>query len=101
MGKNTGIKRIAKFGMWRLSAANCKPENLDGQIKEILGKLTDDLEVWLKIGERFEVDFFCGLFMGGENESLSISPQTLAAIGLRGIELGLDIYGPDEESETN
>ncbi len=101
IGKNTGNKRIAKFGMWRLSVANSEPENLDGQIKEILDKLTDDLEVWSKISERFEVDFFCGLFMGRENEGLSISPQTLAAMGLRGIELGLDIYGPDKESETN
>jgi hypothetical protein len=101
LSKNTGINRIANSGMWRLNAEESKPENLDGQIKELLSKLTDDLEIWAKIKEQFEVDLFCGLFMGVWNEGLSISPQTLAAIGLRGIELGLDIYGPDEEPETN
>ena len=98
IGKKTGIKRIAKLGMWRLSAEESKPENLDVQISEILSKLTGDLEVWSRIGERFEMDFFCGLFMGVSNEGLSLSPQTLSAIGLRGIELDLDIYGPDDEN---
>lgn len=95
-GKKTGTKRIAPFGMWRLEAEESKPENLDGQIDEILDKLTTSLDVWAKIGEQFEVDLFCGLFMGKYNEGLSLSPVTLAAIGLRGIELDLDIYGPDE-----
>jgi len=44
---------------------------------------------------RFEVDIFCGLFMGSSNEGLSLSPRTLSALGQCGIELGLDIYGPD------
>ncbi len=92
----TGIARIADFGMWRLHAEDSEPENLDGQIKEILDKLTANLDVWQKIGEQFRVDFFCGLFMQERNEGLSLSPQTLSAVGLRGIELGLDIYGPDQ-----
>lgn len=100
IGKKTGIKRVAKFGMWQMSVADSEPENLDGQIEEILGKLTDNLVVWSKISEQFEVDFFCGLFMGGSNEGLSLSPRTLAALGERGIELGLDIYAPDEETKT-
>lgn len=83
-----------------MSVAGSEPENLDGQIEEILGKLTDNLVVWSKISEQFEVDFFCGLFMGGSNEGLSLSPRTLAALGERGIELGLDIYAPDEETKT-
>ncbi len=97
IGKKTGIIRIAQFGMWRLDVEASKPENLDGQIGEILGKLTADLEIWSKMEKQFEMDFFCGLFMGKSNEGLSLSPQTLAAMGLRGIELGLDIYGPDEQ----
>jgi hypothetical protein len=96
ISKKTGSTRIALFGMWQLEANESKPEDLDGQIGEILGKLTADLDVWSKIGEQFDMDFFCGLFMGKSNEGLSLSPNTLAAIGLRGIELDLDIYGPDE-----
>ncbi len=92
----TGISRKATFGMWQMSIEDSEPENLDGQIEGILAKLTDDLDVWLRIGERYELDLFCGLFMGVNNEGLSISPRTLVAIGQRGIELDLDIYGPGD-----
>ena len=100
VGKVTGNVRVSKFGMWRLETSDCEPENLDGQIKEIFGKLSDDLDVWSKICSRFKVDMFCGLFMGSSNEGLSLSPQTLVALGQRGIKLDLDIYGPDEEVKT-
>jgi hypothetical protein len=62
----------------------------------LLSKLTDDFNVWASIAERYKLDLFCGLFMQGSNEGLSISPKSLAALGLRQIELGLDIYGGDD-----
>lgn len=31
------------------------------------------------------------------NEGLSTTPESLAALGLRRIELGLDIYGSDDQ----
>ena len=95
IGRNTGSTRIASTGMWRLVASKREPEDLDGQIAELLSKLTDDLSVWGSIAETYRVDLFCGLFMGGSNEGLSISPVSMAALGLRHIELGLDIYGRD------
>jgi hypothetical protein len=44
IGKNTGVARIARTGMWRLQSADHEPENLDGQVEEILTKLTADFE---------------------------------------------------------
>jgi hypothetical protein len=35
--------------------------------------------------------------MQSRNDGLSISSGTMFALGKRGIELGLDIYGPDDE----
>jgi hypothetical protein len=103
VGRNTGAVRIASTGMWRLSATERGPQDLDGQIRELLSKLTDDLDVWASIAATHKVDLFCGLFMRGSNEGLSISPQALAALGLRQIELGLDIYdrGDDNEDTGN
>ncbi|NQD35700.1 DUF4279 domain-containing protein [Permianibacter sp. IMCC34836] len=100
VGKKTGVNRVAKFGMWQMNASDCAPENLDGQIDEILSKLTENLAVWSEIGERYKVDLFCGLFMVCRNEGLSLSPRTLFLIGQRGISLGLDIYGPIDESKA-
>ncbi|MBU9579077.1 DUF4279 domain-containing protein [Ralstonia mannitolilytica] len=97
VGYNTGQARIAQFGMWRLQAAPREPEDIDGQISEILGHLSDDLEVWRTIGQRYKVDLFCGLFMKTGNEGLLLSPGSLLALAVREIEIGFDIYGPDGE----
>jgi len=32
--------------MWYLQSEDQQPENLDGQIEEILGKVTSNMEVW-------------------------------------------------------
>jgi len=101
VGHNTGQARIAEFGMWRLQAAPREPEDIDGQISEILGQLSDDLEVWRTIGQRYKVDLFCGLFMKNGIEGLSLSPGSLYALGVRQIEIGFDIYGPDGEVQRS
>ena len=94
VGKS-GIHRIARTGTWSLESEDQQPEDLDGHIEEILGKLTGDMETWQSLARRFHLDLFCGLFMGGENEGLSISATSLLSLGQRGIELSLDVYGPD------
>jgi hypothetical protein len=80
--------------MWSLTAEPREPEDLDSQVAEIIGKLTQDIEVWTALSERFAIDLFCGLFMQESNEGLSLSPKTLMALADRNIEIGLDIYAP-------
>ena len=101
VGHNTGQTRIAPFGLWRVEAAQREPEDIDGQISEILGQLSDDLEVWRTIGQRYKVDLFCGLFMKTGNEGLLLSPGSLYALGVRQIEIGFDIYGSDGEAQRS
>jgi hypothetical protein len=91
----TGVQRTSRTGMWSLHSEDEEPENLDRQIEDILGKLTADTEVWQALARRYRVDLFCGLFMSGGNEGLSISPTSLLSLGQRGIQLGLDVYGPE------
>lgn len=92
LGKSTGRVRIARTGMWRLKASDREPEDLCGQIDEILGKLTNDLTIWADIRRNFRIDLFCGLFMGSGNDGISLPWDRLHALGERGIELALDIY---------
>ena len=80
-------------GMWHLESTPREPGNLDVQIMEILSKVTNDLDVWQDLARAYDVNLFCGLFMDGGNEGLHVSPHSLAALGQRGIELQLDIYG--------
>jgi hypothetical protein len=39
---------------------------------------------------------FCGIFMAGGNDGLSLSANALLALGQRGIELDFDIYDARE-----
>jgi len=90
----SGRTRVAQSGQWHLRAADTTPENLDAQVKELFDGLTADLSVWRALSSRFDVNLFCGWFMQEGNEGVTIAPDTLLALGERGIELGLDIYGP-------
>jgi hypothetical protein len=100
VGRKTGHVRIAKMGMWRLQAKDREPEDMDAQIQEILGQLTSEIPVWRGIGERYEIDLFCGIFLGGSNEGMTLSAASLASLGERGIEVGLDIYSGGDEDEA-
>jgi hypothetical protein len=74
-----GRETIAKDGAWLLSADERTPADVDRQAAEIFGKLTDDLDKWKSLAQRFDVDFYCGWFMKDTNEDIEIAPQTLAA----------------------
>jgi hypothetical protein len=95
--RNSGV-RIADFGRWSLKAEDAAPEDLDGQVSELLGQMTKDLGVWRSLASRFKVDLFCGWFMDQSNEGVSISSATLQALAERRIQLEVDIYGPGEDA---
>jgi hypothetical protein len=92
---------IAKAGMWKLQASDRTPEDLDGQIEEILAQTTNDMAIWRGIGENYRIDLFCGLFMGLTNEGMSLSAGSLAALGERGIRLEIDIYSGCDGAEPD
>lgn len=91
----SGRVRVAKTGLWRLSAADQAPGDLDLQVSEILDQLTDNLDAWQELFDNYRVDLFCGVFLGGNMEGLSLSPESLLKLGERKILLGMDIYGPE------
>jgi hypothetical protein len=99
VGCKTGHVRIARMGIWMLEAEDREPEGMNGQVQELLGQLTSDLAVWKSIGKKYQIDLFCGIFLGGSNEGMTLSAACLAALGERGIEMGLDIYSGHDEGE--
>ncbi|WP_239950829.1 DUF4279 domain-containing protein [Dyella terrae] len=50
VGRTTGAVRVARTGLWRLHAAQRDPEDLPGQIDELLGRLTGDMSAWATVG---------------------------------------------------
>ena len=88
---------LAKHGSWRFGCKPRRPGNLDGQIKEILQKLTSDLTVWHELAEKFNMDMFCGLWLEAFNEGISLSTETLKSVSERHIFIDLDIYHDGNE----
>lgn len=95
-------RRVARTGKWSLSVEDAQPGNLDKQIQILFASLSDDLEAWIDFTTRYKSRLFVGLFLARPNEGLSLSPETLSAIGARGLELELDIYSAriTDEDET-
>jgi hypothetical protein len=93
----SGKELIYKTGMWRRGVPDREPEDLDGQVRELLAGLTSDLTAWRDLSERNKNDLFCSLFMEDSNEGFSLSVSTLSALAERGIELDLDVYAPSKE----
>ena len=79
---------------WSLHTPSKENADLDSQVDWILSQLTGDLDVWKRIGATYRVDLFCGLFLEQANRGTALKPQTLSALGSRGITLSLDIYAP-------
>ena len=96
-GKTTGHERVARTGSWHIETDNRVPQDLNGQILEILGRLNPDMDVWAFLADRFRIDVFCGLFMASRSEGLTLSPQVLLALGARRIELDLCLYDPTDD----
>jgi Domain of unknown function (DUF4279)/SEC-C motif len=97
VGPKVGDVRMAKSGMWTLDASDREPEDMNGQVCQILSQMTGDIAVWQNIVKRYRAELFCGLFLNGTYGGLTLSPQTLATLGERGIEIGLCIYAEEPE----
>lgn len=97
IGPKTGRQHVEKTGRWSLQASRREPEDIPGQISEILDKLSQDLDVWRRLGTRYQIDLFCGVFMRSTNDGLEFPSASLAALCERGIALNLDIYAPTDD----
>jgi len=99
--KQSKIRDVAgKSGAWMLNATEREPEDLDAQVDEILGQLTQDLTVWASLAEDYSMDLFCGFFMDQTDEGLEVSVKTLGALSDRGSKLGFCVYAPLKDVEA-
>ena len=88
---------VAKRGCWCLHAGDAAPEDTHGQVRELLTKLTSDMNVGRAISQRFDVDLFSGWLMSQTNDGAELTSETLLALGERGVALSLDIYAPTSD----
>ncbi len=96
---NSTPAAISRTGRWLKRVERRTPGDLDAQIGELLGLMSADLAVWGNLTGRFRADLFCGVFLGGANEGLTLRADTLLMIGARGLSLDFDIYAPGPDAE--
>lgn len=90
---------VARSGKWHLTVNRRQPGNLSGQIEEILSGLTQDLDVWRDLSNRFDGNVFVGFFMAEGNEGYDLSSKTMKLLTDRGLSLLLDIYSGGNEDD--
>lgn len=89
---SSGATVLRKTGAWILDADLSETGDFDGQISQLLAQIPIGTDVWLELGNRFEIDIYCGCFMHGSSEVVAISPQSLLMLGERNIALSIEIY---------
>jgi len=94
-----GQKIIGRTGVWMLGIERVRPGSLDRQIADLLAPLSQDLVVWNDLSRRFGGVIFSGLFLESGNEGIGLQPQTMLALGSRGLGLDMDIYGATDDSD--
>jgi hypothetical protein len=87
-----GVTTTARSGMWSLAAEETTPADVDSQVSSILGRLTSDETTWSRLSTSYCIDLFCGWFVERLNEGVTLKPETMLALGRRGILLDVDLY---------
>ena len=94
-----GRKTVARSGTWQLDVPDREPGDLSGQLEQLFSRLTPDLSVWRALASRYQADVYCGLFMDRRGESEELVQPMLAALGERGLSLGLELYDPSRDEQ--
>jgi hypothetical protein len=90
------VKRVARTGSWLLDHPLEAQATIEEGIESILGGLPRDDSSWEALGQRFQVDLLCDVFVCGVNRGFVLSTHMLGLLARRGIELGVDVYcNPD------
>jgi hypothetical protein len=85
---------------WTIRAEVSLDGDFDAQLTALLARCTSDLNTWKIVTSRWKADLFCGLFLERPNRGIEISVESLQMLAERGIELGFDIYAPEDEADN-
>lgn len=75
------IGREATFGMWSISADTSSAVNLNDQIEQLLTSVTSELSDRHRLGQKYSIDLFCGIFVPDENRGIALESATLLRLG--------------------
>ncbi len=83
---------LYKRGAWLLEVRGTTPEGPEELVAKLLGQLRSDEAVWLKLGERYEVQLRFGIHMTGWNRGFDLSAELVERVARLHAKVGFDIY---------
>lgn len=86
-----GKSRIARSGLWLLSANDCSLDMFELEVDKLLDLCSDDLKVWGRLSDRYGVELFVGIFAHSPLDEFRLSKHMMKKLGERGIDLNIEI----------
>lgn len=86
------VRRVARTGSWILDYDPSPDAEIAEGIESLLALLSTDMRSWHALGENYQVDLLCDVFIRGVNQGFVLPSRILEILTLRGIALGVDIY---------
>ena len=89
---SSGKTIAAKTGRWTFTLGWRAAPDIDELIMELLGALSEKVEVWDDLAARFDCYLSVGLYFVDCTGGMVFRPGTLRAVGERGLTLDFDMY---------
>jgi hypothetical protein len=89
-----------KRGGWFLELRGRAPDCPDELVAKLLSQLPAEEPVWLRLGERYEVQLRLGIHMRGWNRGFDLSPALVAKAARLHARVGFDIYAYGDEEDS-
>ena len=85
----------AKTGKWQLNGEWESPSDLNRQISDLLSNLTENLEAWKAIQDRFHCYISVGGYLNDWTGGFTLNASTAKLLSDRGLAIDFDLYAPD------
>lgn len=95
-----GAKReaVEPTGAWILDSALPERVEVEEHVEELLATLSNDMDEWASLNDRFSASILCSLFLDQYNEGFELSSRIAQAISERGLFVAFDIYSGDPDA---
>ncbi|MCP4904560.1 MAG: DUF4279 domain-containing protein [bacterium] len=89
---------VEPTGAWILDSSLSEKAELEEHIEGLLGSLSNDMDEWSRLTDRFSASIHCGMFLDQYNEGFELSPRIAQALAERGLVIAFDIYSGDADA---
>ncbi len=94
----TGNDAVEPTGAWILDSALPEKVEVEEHIEVLLASVSNDMDEWSSLTDRFSASVLCSLFLDQYNEGFELSPRIAQSLAERGLVVAVDIYSGDVDA---